>query len=84
MENVSLDGCILSPYDDRDYKMRDYINMGTRPEVYIPDRKAPVLYQGSVNSCVAHAIATALFYMEGVEYSTDDIYHDVEDTHWQV
>ena len=83
MENVSLDGCLLSPHDERDYKMRDYINMGTRPKVYIPDRKAHVLYQGSVNSCVAHAIATALFYMEGVEYSTDDIYHDREKTDWQ-
>lgn len=83
MENVSLNGCIPSPPDERDYKMRDYINMGTRPKVYIPDRKAPVLYQGYVNSCAAHAIATALFYMEGVEYSTDDIYHDREDTDWQ-
>lgn len=83
MENVNLNGCIPSPPDERDYKMRDYINMGTRPKVYIPDRKAPVLYQGIVNSCAAHAIATALFYMEGVEYSTDDIYHDREDTDWQ-
>ena len=41
MENVSLDGCLLSPHDERDYKMRDYINMGSRPKVYIPDRKAP-------------------------------------------
>lgn len=83
MENVSLNGCIPSPPDERDYKMRDYINMGSRPSVYIPDRKAPVLYQGYVNSCVAFAIVTALFYMEGVEYSTDDIYHDREDTDWQ-
>ena len=83
MENVSLNGCIPSPPDERDYKMRDYINMGTRPKVYIPDRKAPVLYQGMVNSCVPHAIVTALFYQEGVEYSTDDIYHDREKTDWQ-
>lgn len=83
MEDVSLNGCISSPPDERDYKMRDYINMGSRPSVYIPDRKAPVLYQGYVNSCVAFAIVTALFYMEGVEYSTDDIYHDREDTDWQ-
>lgn len=83
MENVISCGCISSPPDERDYKMRDYINMGTRPKVYIPDRKAPVLYQGYVNSCVAFAIVTALFYMEGVEYSTDDIYHDREDTDWQ-
>ena len=76
-------GCIDSPYDERDYKMRDYVTMGTRPEVYIPDRKAPVLYQAYVNSCVPHAIVTALFYQEGVEYSTDDIYHDREDTDWQ-
>lgn len=83
MEELTSGGCLLSPYDERDYKMRDYINMGTRPKVYIPDRKAPVLYQGYVNSCVAFAIVTALFYMEGVEYSTDDIYHDREDTDWQ-
>lgn len=83
MENVSLNGCISSPEDERDYKMKDYINMGSRPSVYIPDRKAPVLYQGYVNSCVPFAIVTALFYMEGVEYSTDDIYHDREDSDWQ-
>ena len=83
MEELILGGCISSPFDERDFKMRDYINMGSRPEIYIPERKAPVLYQGNVNSCVAHAIATALFYQEGVEYSTDDIYHDREDTDWQ-
>lgn len=83
MEELTSGGCLLSPYDERDYKMRDYINMGSRPAQYIPDRKAPVLYQGYVGSCVAHAIATALFYMEGVEYSTDDIYHDREETDWQ-
>lgn len=79
---VFYGGCILSPADDRDYNARDFVAMGIRPAEYLPEKKAPVLYQGDVGSCVAHAIATMKWYHERRErkseerYSTDYIYHN--------
>ena len=81
-DEVFSGGCILSPEDKRDYKARDFVAMGIRPAEYMPEKKAPVLYQSSVGSCVAHAIATMKWYHERREkkseerYSTDYIYHN--------
>ena len=76
-------GCILSPVDERDYQLKDFITRGTRPEVFMHENQAPVLNQGSVGSCVAHAIATMFWHFENMDYSTDDIYHDRESTDHQ-
>ena len=57
MENVSLNGCLLSPYDERDYKAKDYIARGSIPDEFC-ETDLEVLNQGSVGSCVAHAIAS--------------------------
>ena len=86
---VFYGGCVLSPEDARDYKARDFVAMGIRPAEYMPEKKAPVLYQGSVGSCVAHAIATMKWYHERREkkseekYSTDYIYHNRLPNDWQ-
>lgn len=88
-DEVFYGGCILSPEDDRDYKARDFVAMGIRPAEYMPEKKAPVLYQGDVGSCVAHAIATMKWYHERRErkseerYSTDYIYHNRLSGDWQ-
>ena len=49
-------GVILSPYDERDYRAKDYIARGAIPEVFIED-EIDVEYQGIVNSCMAFAVA---------------------------
>lgn len=88
-ENIFSLGCIPSPPDNRDYKARDYVSMGIRPLEYIPEKKAPVLYQKDINSCVAHAIATMKWYHERREkkseeqYSTDYIYHNRKPSDYQ-
>lgn len=75
-------GAILGPHDERDYKAREHIAMGVRPEEYYPPEYAPVLHQGSIGSCVAHAITTLKWYQEYYErkswskFSTDFIYHN--------
>ena len=56
MEDVSLNGCILSPYDERDYRAKDYIARGAIPEAFIED-EIDVEYQGDVSSCMAYAVA---------------------------
>lgn len=82
-------GCIPSPPDERDYRAKDFVAMGVRPKVYIPEKKAPVLYQGEVGSCVAHAITTMKWYHERKErkseeqYSTDYVYHNRKSTDYQ-
>ena len=80
-ENHSY-GAMLGPHDERDYKAREHIAMGVRPEEYYPPEYAPVLHQGSIGSCVAHAITTLKWYQEYYErkswskFSTDFIYHN--------
>lgn len=75
-------GCILSPYDERDYKAKDFVAKGIRPDSYMPAKLAPVLHQGAVGKCVACALATMKWYHEQkerqseVEWSTDYIYHN--------
>lgn len=75
-------GAILGPHDERDYKAREHIAMGVRPEEYYPPEYAPILHQGSIGSCVAHAIATLKWYQEYYErkawnkFSTDFVYHN--------
>ena len=74
-------GAIPSPPDERDYKASDYVAQGVRPATFIQD-KAPVLHQGNVGSCVAHALSTMKYLHERkergchYEWSTDFIYHN--------
>lgn len=75
-------GAILVPHDERDYKAHEHIAMGVRPEEYYPPEYAPLIYQGNIGSCVAHAIATLKWYQEYYErkswdkFSTDFVYHN--------
>lgn len=60
MENLSL-GCKLSPTDVRDYKVP--ASTKPLPESFELDfSNVDVKYQGSVSSCVAHAMSTILEY----------------------
>ena len=82
-------GAVLSPHDSRDYQAKDYIAMGVRPLSYFPDFAIPVLDQGRVGSCVAHALATLKYCQEhrerksNIKFSTDFIYHNRLETDWQ-
>jgi hypothetical protein len=73
-------GAVPSPPDSRDYKAVDHVAMGKRPKEYMPPVLAPVLNQGFVPSCVAHALSLLKTYQEHKErgimqlYSTDFIY----------
>ena len=75
-------GAILSPKDERDFQAKERIAMGVRPRAWEPSKFAPVLSQGQVGSCVAHALATLKWYQEKrerkseIQYSTDFIYHN--------
>lgn len=60
MENVSLNGCLLSPYDERDYKAKDYVARGSVPDEFL-ETDIPILNQENVGSCVAHAVAIYKF-----------------------
>ena len=51
-------GIILSPYDERDYRAKDYVARGAIPEVFIEDA-IDVEYQDDVGSCMAFATALA-------------------------
>ena len=56
-------GCILSPYDSRDFKLSSTATKGTNlPAEYICPLKMPVKNQGYVGSCVAHAVSSILEY----------------------
>lgn len=87
MENFY--GAIPSPIDHRDYRAKDYIIMGIRPKEYVPEDLAPILNQGNIGSCVAHALVTMKWYQEHkerkstVQYSTDYIYHNRLETDYQ-
>ena len=65
-------GAVLSPHDSRDYQAKDYITMGVRPLSYFPDFEIPVLDQGSVGSCVAHALATLKYCQEHRERKSNN------------
>lgn len=67
-------GCILSPFDSRDYKLSTApINL---PEEYSCPLKMPVKNQQSICSCVAHAVSSILEYhaIPYKELSTNFIY----------
>lgn len=82
-------GAIPSPKDSRDYKAKEYLNMGVLPDEYLPDKYAPVINQYNVSSCVAHALSTMKWYQEerekrsNREFSTDFIYHNRTEEDWQ-
>lgn len=82
-------GVVPSPYDERDYKAREHIAMGVRPQSYYPEMLAPIMNQGAVGSCVAHSMATMKWYQEHeerksvFEISTDFFYHNRKPTDWQ-
>ena len=52
-----------SPYDERGYKAKEYVAAGTRPDIFSED-DVPVLNQGKVGSCVAHALSTLVYIIE--------------------
>lgn len=52
-----------SPYDERDYKEKEYVAAGTRPDTFSED-DVPVLNQGKVGSCVAHALSSLVYIIE--------------------
>lgn len=52
-----------SSYDERDYKAKEYVAAGTRPDIFSEDA-VPVLNQGKVGSCVAHALSTLVYIIE--------------------
>ena len=53
-------GCILSPFDSRDYKLS--VSSAVIPEEYSCPLKMPVKNQRQVSSCVAHAVSSILEY----------------------
>lgn len=55
-----------SPIDERDYTLATLNIPSTKeiPKTYILPNKVKILNQGSIGSCVAHAIATAMSYGE--------------------
>lgn len=57
---------IFSPEDTRDYTVKKVMDMAEAPlpEEYRTTGKVAVLNQGSIGSCVAHAISTAMGYGE--------------------
>lgn len=65
LKKYNLDGYIPSPPDDRDYTVDMAVEVKkTFPEEYLPVKRAKVLDQKSIGSCVAHAIATTMVYAE--------------------
>ena len=67
-------GCILSPFDSRDYKLA--ATPTDLPEEYSCPLKMPVKNQKQVSSCVAHAVSSILEYHAEphTELSTNFIY----------
>lgn len=53
-------GCLLSPYDERDYRAKDYIAKGNIPNEFL-ETDVPVLNQENISSCVAHAVVIYKF-----------------------
>ena len=68
--NKFNNGCLLSPYDERDYKAKNYIAKGNISDEFL-ETDVPILNQGNVGSCVAHAIATYKF----IQYRRNLIYY---------
>ena len=61
----NLEGYIPSPKDDRDYTISTVgLTVSELPSEYRTEGEVKILSQGSVGSCVAHAIATAMAYRE--------------------
>lgn len=52
-----------SPYDERDYKAKEYVAAGTRPDIFSED-DVPVLNQGKVGSYATHALSTLVYIIE--------------------
>lgn len=69
-------GCILSPYDSRDYKLKSDTSKIPLPSEYSCPLNMKVKNQGQVSSCVAHAISSILEYhaIPKVTLSTNFIY----------
>ena len=66
IQNKKIFGYIPSPEDKRDYSLQT-VGVCTAtviPEEYMPEKTTPILNQGSVGSCVAHALATTMAYGE--------------------
>lgn len=65
-KNRVMDGYIPSPQDDRDYTIDMVMGADEEelPASYRTEGNVPVLNQGSISSCVAHAIAVAMAYGE--------------------
>ena len=89
MENFKL-GAIDSPLDLRDYDYSmitcssDSVDI---PENFVLDYNFPILNQGSVGSCVAHALSCMKSNIDGVNkdnmYSVGFIYANRQEDDWQ-
>lgn len=79
MENVhnqadnimNYTGALFSPIDVRDYKLASITNESEMPKTF--ELKMPkVKNQKSVNSCVAHSIATTIEYFNSIQSNSDE------------
>lgn len=79
-------GAILSGYSEKDYKMEDHLNfeypISGVPNEFVYGPVTPIINQGSVSSCVAHAGRKMKEFMEkrernkSEEWSNNFIYHN--------
>lgn len=80
--NHGFGGALLSPIDNRDYKIKNYLAKGYRPKEVRPNLFLPVENQGNIGCCVAEALAAMKSYQEYkerktiIQFSTDFIYHN--------
>lgn len=90
MEDKFVLGAIDSPVDLRDY---DYSMISCSseeieiPKEYLLDYDYPILNQGLIGSCVAHALSCMKSYIDGTNdnnmYSVGFIYANRQDNDWQ-
>lgn len=77
MENSFGFGCILSPIDLRDYKLKkDLVSNTVYPKAYSVHMMHSIKYQGNISSCTPHALTTILEYHDSnrQRLSTNFIY----------
>ena len=77
MENSFGFGCILSPIDLRDYKLKkDLVSNTIYPKAYSVHMMHSIKYQGNISSCTPHALTTILEYHDSnrQRLSTNFIY----------
>ena len=90
MENKFVLGAIESPVDLRDYDYSMISCSGDKvdiPKEFILDYDYPILNQGLIGSCVAHALSCMKSYIDGVSinnmYSVGFLYANRQEDDWQ-